>query len=63
MEIEHYNYPEALKYMANKYIIEVVENELAFEQKDKTKDNQYLITDFAKNIFKNLNSKDGKTLP
>ena len=51
MEIEHYNYPEALKYIANKYSIEVVENELTFEQKDKKnkKDNQYLITDFAKN--------------
>ena len=65
MEIEHYNYPEALKYIANKYSIEVVENELTFEQKDKKnkKDNQYLITDFAKNIFKkNLNSKDGKNI-
>ena len=65
MEIEHYNYPEALKYIANKYSIEVVENELTFEQKDKKnkKDNQYLITDFAKNIFKkNLNSKEGKNI-
>ena len=65
MEIEHYNYPEALKYIANKYSIEVVENELTFEQKDKKnkKDNQYLITEFAKNIFKkNLNSKDEKNI-
>ncbi len=65
MEIEHYNYPEALKYIANKYSIEVVENELTFEQKDKKnkKDNQYLITDFAKNIFKkNLNSKEGQNI-
>ena len=56
MEIEHYNYPEALKYIANKYSIEVVENELTFEQKDKKnkKDNHYLITDFAKNIFKKI---------
>lgn len=65
MEIEHYNYPEALKYIANKYNIEVVENELTFEQKDKKnkKDNHYLITDYAKNIFKkNLNSNEGKNI-
>ena len=65
MEIEHYNYPEALKYIANKYNIEVVENELTFEQKDKKnkKDNHYLITDYSKNIFKkNLNSNEGKNI-
>tara|TARA_Y100001933_G_scaffold264923_1_gene333519 strand:- start:2498 stop:4375 length:1878 start_codon:yes stop_codon:yes gene_type:complete len=65
MEIEHYNYPEALKYIANKYNIEVVENELTFEQKDKKnkKDNHYLITDYAKNLFKkNLTSNEGKNI-
>ena len=65
MEIEHYNYPEALKYIANKYSIEVVESELTFEQKDKKnkKDNHYLITDYAKNIFKkNLTSNEGKNI-
>ena len=50
MEIEHYSYPEALKYIANKYNIEVVENELTFEQRDKKnkKDNHYLIIDYRK---------------
>lgn len=65
MEIEHYNYPEALKYIANKYSIEVVENELTFEQKDKKnkKDNHYLISDYAKKLFKkNLTSKEGKNI-
>tara|TARA_B100000900_G_scaffold109025_1_gene90946 strand:- start:9112 stop:11001 length:1890 start_codon:yes stop_codon:yes gene_type:complete len=65
MEIEHYNYPEALKYIANKYSIEVVENELTFEQKTKKnkKDNHYLITDYAKEIFKkNLSNNEGKNI-
>ena len=35
MDHEHFSYPEALKYIANKYSIEVVENELTFEQKTK----------------------------
>tara|TARA_B100001564_G_C20668491_1_gene684917 strand:- start:1937 stop:3826 length:1890 start_codon:yes stop_codon:yes gene_type:complete len=65
MEIEHYNYPEALKYIANKYSIEIVENELTFEQKNKKnkKDNHYLITDYAKELFKkNLTNNEGKNI-
>lgn len=64
MEIEHYSYPEALKYIANKYHIEVIEEELTADQKIKKdkKDNHYLIVDFAKDFFKNTlhNNDKGK---
>ena len=38
MDIEHYTYPEALKYIAKKYQIEVLEKELSSEQKAVQRD-------------------------
>tara|TARA_B100000902_G_scaffold283680_1_gene269661 strand:+ start:702 stop:2603 length:1902 start_codon:yes stop_codon:yes gene_type:complete len=54
MEIEHYSYPEALKFIAKKYHIEVVEQELTEEQKVKKnkKEQLYMVAEFAKNYFK-----------
>ena len=37
MEIEHYSYPEALKFIAKKYHIDVVERELTEEQKQSVR--------------------------
>ncbi len=48
MEHEHYTYPEALKYLARKYGIEVEEEELSVEQKQQLDQRESL---FALNTF------------
>ena len=48
MEHEHYTYPEALKYLARKYGIEVKEEELSSEQKQQMDERESL---FALNTF------------
>ena len=55
MEIEHYSYPEALKFIAKKYNIEIIEKELTNAQKKKQgeKDALYAITQFANTFFQN----------
>ena len=54
MEHEQYSYPEAIKYIANKYNIEVEETERTLEQisEDNEKESLFLVSDFAKNYFK-----------
>lgn len=65
MEHEQYSYPEAIKYIANKYNIEVEETERTQEQisQDNEKESLFLVSDFAKNYFKkNLFEDEGKTV-
>lgn len=65
MEHEQYSYPEAIKYIANKYNIEVEETERTQEQisQDNEKESLFLVSDFAKNYFKkNLLEEEGKTV-
>ena len=65
MEHEQYSYPEAIKYIANKYNIEVEETERTQEQisQDNEKESLFLVSDFAKNyIKKNLFEEEGKTV-
>ena len=65
MEHEQYSYPEAIKYIANKYNIEVEETERTQEQisQDNEKESLFLVSDFAKNYFKkNLFEEEGKTI-
>ena len=65
MEHEKYSYPEAIKYIANKYNIEVEETERTQEQisQDNEKESLFLVSDFAKNYFiKNLFEDEGKTV-
>ena len=65
MEHEQYTYPEAIKYIANKYNIEVEETERTPEQisEDNEKESLFLVSDFAKNYFKkNLYEEEGKTI-
>jgi|TARA_B100001093_G_scaffold516901_1_gene596887 DNA primase len=65
MEHEQYTYPEAIKYIANKYNIEVEETQKTAEQisEDNEKESLFLISDYAKNHFKKkLNSEEGKTI-
>ena len=53
MEHEQYSYPEAIKYLANKYNIEIIETKLTDKEKDdiNLKEKLFLICDFAKNYF------------
>lgn len=53
MEHEHYTYPEALKYLAKKYGIEVPEQELTDEQKDTYSklESIYIVLDFAQKFY------------
>jgi len=53
MEHEHYSYPETLKYLAEKYSIEVAEKELTPEQNIRAndRDSLYVISSFANKFF------------
>ena len=66
MDKEHYTYPEALKYLARKYNIEIVEQAMTEEQVERAseKDSLYIISKFAKNFFTNelWESEEGKTI-
>lgn len=66
MEVEGMNYVEALKFLAQKYGIEIQEEEQSQEQKESQsiKESIYVALEFAKNEFvKNLNeTPDGKAI-
>ena len=66
MDKEHYSYPEALKYLARKYNIEIVEQAMTEEQVERAseKDSLYIISKFAKDFFINelWESEEGKTI-
>jgi len=53
MEHEHFTYPEAIKYLAKKYNIEVEETERTDEQKQEAseRESMYLVSEFAQNHF------------
>jgi DNA primase len=53
MEHEHFTYPEAIRYLARKYNIEIEETELTDAEKANTdiRESMYLVSEFAKSIF------------
>jgi DNA primase len=53
MEHEHFTYPEAIRYLARKYNIEIEETEQTNEEKANTdiRESMYLVSEFAKTIF------------
>ena len=53
MEHEHFNYPEAIKYLANKYGIEIQETEQSDQQKEQAteRESMYLVSDYANTFF------------
>jgi DNA primase len=53
MEHEHLSYPEALKFLARKYHIEIVEKEMTREEQDKQNERESLlvITSYASRLF------------
>ena len=66
MDKEHYTYPEALKYLAKKYNIEIVEEEMTVEQAKAAneKDSLYILSSFANDFFieKLWQTNEGKTI-
>lgn len=66
MEHEHFTYPEAIRYLAKKYNIEIEETELSNEQKEiaNEKESLYLVSEFASKYFQDvlLNHEEGKPL-
>ncbi len=66
MEHEHYSYPEAIRFLARKYNIEIEETEQSDEQKQHAdeRESMYLVSEYAKNYFHDilLNSERGKAI-
>ncbi|MCX7551793.1 DNA primase [Xanthomarina sp. F2636L] len=66
MEHEHFTYPEAIKYLANKYNIEVEETEQTNEQKEQANEREslYLVSEYASKYFQNILHKtdQGKSI-
>ncbi|MBF6640587.1 DNA primase [Flavobacterium sp. J49] len=66
MEHEHFTYPEAIRYLANKYNIEIEETEVSQEDKIEAneKESMYLVSEFAKSYFHEtlLNTEEGKAI-
>lgn len=66
MEHEHFNYPEAIKYLAKKYNIEIEETEQTDEQKEATDEREslHVVSEYAKEYFQKtlLNSEEGKAI-
>ena len=65
MELEHYTYPEALRFLAKRYGIDIKEKEITPEQKEKQTEKEaiYIIYEKVQKEFKkNLNTDIGKSI-
>ena len=66
MEHEQMTYPEALRWLANKYHIEIVERELTNEEKEEqsTREAMFIVNEFAMQYFMDTlhNHPDGKAI-
>ncbi len=66
MEHEHFSYPEAIRYLAKKYNIEIEETEQSQEEKEQAseKESMYLVSEFAAKFFQNtmMNTDEGKSV-
>jgi DNA primase len=66
MEHEHFSYPEAIRYLAKKYNIEIEETEQSQEEKEQAseKESLYLVSEFAAKFFQNtmINTDEGKSV-
>lgn len=66
MEHEHFSYPEAIRYLAKKYNIEIEETEISDDAKAEAneKESMYLVSEFARNYFHStlLNTDEGKAI-
>ena len=66
MEHEQMSYPEALKYLAKKYGIEIKERELSSEEKiaQGERESLFIVNNFARDYFQNIlkNHVDGRSI-
>jgi DNA primase len=66
MEHEHFSYPEAIRYLARKYNIEIEETEQSDEMKEQAneKESMYLVSEFAQKYFQEsmLNTDEGQAI-
>tara|TARA_R110002111_G_scaffold123359_2_gene187359 strand:- start:5527 stop:7491 length:1965 start_codon:yes stop_codon:yes gene_type:complete len=66
MEHEHFTYPEAIKYLAKKYNIEIEETERTDEEKAQadTRESLYLVSEYANTYFQKVlhNTNQGKAI-
>ena len=66
MEHEHYSYPEAIRYLAKKYNIEIEETEQSDEQKEQAneRESMYLVSEFARDYFQQnlFENEQGKAI-
>ena len=66
MEHEHFTYPEAIKYLARKYNIEIEETQISSLDKEKAseKESLFIVSEYAKVFFSDtlLNTKEGKII-
>ena len=62
MEHEHYSYPEAIKYLAKKYNIEIEETEQTDEQKQQAdeRESMFLVSEFARDYFHQILLEDNQ---
>ncbi|MEZ4798024.1 MAG: DNA primase [Flavobacteriaceae bacterium] len=62
MEHEHFTYPEAIKYLAKKYNIEIEESEQSDEDKEQAneRESMYLVSEFASKYFQKTLYKTDK---
>ena len=66
MEHEQMTYPEALKFLAKKYNIEIKERELTSEEKmvQSERESMFIVNNFARDYFQNIlhNHVDGRSI-
>lgn len=66
MEHEHFTYPEAIKYLAKKYHIEIEETERTDDQKQEAneRESMYLVSEYAQKYFSEIlwDSELGKAI-
>lgn len=66
MEHEHFSYPEAIRFLAKRYGIEIEETEQTAEEKEQADEREslYLVNEFATNYFHEtlLNTEEGKAI-
>jgi DNA primase len=62
MEHEHYSYPEAIRYLAKKYNIEIEETEQTDEQKQmqSARESMYLVSEYARDYFHKILTENPK---
>lgn len=66
MEQEHYSYPEAIRFLAKKYNIEIEETEQSNEQKHQAdeRESMFIVSEFARDYFHEtlLKTEQGKAI-